>query len=56
MYYCMNRLDAEKFSNFEFAVNFGILMEVKKNFVQALHNGGGYESLSKQLFQPTDPL
>ena len=36
MYYCMNRLDAEKFANFEFSVNFGILTEVKKSFVDAL--------------------
>lgn len=33
MYYAMNRLDADKFSNLDFAVNFGILPEIKKSFV-----------------------
>ncbi len=36
MYYAINRLDAEKFANLEFAVNFGIQSEVKKSFLNAL--------------------
>ena len=50
MYYALNRLDAEKFANLEFAVNFGIQTEVKRSFLSALHNGGAYESVCKEVF------
>jgi hypothetical protein len=51
MYYAMNKLDAEKFANLDFAVNFGIYPEVKKSFVNALNNGGGYESVCEEVFK-----
>ena len=56
MYYAMNRLDADKFSNLDFAVNFGILPEVKKSFVQAIQTGGNYEDVCKTIFDSADTL
>ncbi len=56
MYYAMNRLDADKFSNLDFAVNFGILPEVKKSFVQAMQTGGNYEDVCKTIFDSADTL
>jgi hypothetical protein len=54
MYYAMNRLDAEQFASLDFAVNFGILQENKRNFVEALQNGGSFESVCKSLFEPVE--
>ena len=56
MYYAINRLDAEKFANLEFAVNFGIQSEVKKSFLNALQNGGAYESVCFEVFESVEPI
>jgi len=54
MYFAINRLDAEKFSTFDFTLNFGISSEVRKSFIDHLQNGGNYAQIRKELFEPTE--
>ncbi len=56
MYYAMNRLDADKFANLEFAINFGIQSEVKRSFVNALQNGSAYETTCKEVFHQVESM
>jgi len=43
MYYAVNKLDADKFANLDFVMNFGVLAETKVLFSEFIRNGGSYE-------------
>jgi hypothetical protein len=55
MYMAVNRLDAEQFARLDFTQNFGIDSEVRAKFIEAMKNGGGYDSNVK-LFKSVDTL
>ena len=56
MYFAISRLDAEKFAQLDFTLNFGISPEVRSAFIDALQNGGEYEQVKSSLFEKTDML
>ena len=56
MYYAISKLDADKFSNLDFTLNFGITPDVKNLFVDWLANGGTFEETRDVVFKATDTL
>lgn len=42
MYYAVSKLDADKFVNLDFVLNFGITAEYKILFTTFIKNGGTY--------------
>lgn len=56
MYYAIAKLDADKFANLGFTLNFGIMPDVKGIFVDWLINGGNYEETRDVVFKATDTL
>jgi len=56
MYYAVSRLDADKFANLDFIMNFGVTAEYKVLFTTFISGGGSYEQAKKDIFEPTPPL
>jgi hypothetical protein len=56
MYYAIGRLDASQFVTLDFTLNFGISSEVRAAFVEAMQNGGDFDSIVKSLFEGSDML
>ena len=56
MYYAISKLDADKFANLDFTLNFGITPDVKNLFVDWLANGGNYEETKDVVFKATENL
>lgn len=56
MYYAISKLEADKFANLDFTLNFGITPDVKNLFVDWLVNGGNYEESRDAVFKATDTL
>ena len=43
MYYAVSKLDADKFANLSFVMNFGITAEIKVLFTTFIREGGSYD-------------
>lgn len=56
MYYAVSRLDADKFANLDFVMNFGITAEYKVLFCTFISQGGSYEQAKTDVFEPTPTL
>jgi len=56
MYYAVSKLDADKFVNLDFVMNFGITAETKVLFTTFLRTGGSLEHAQTSIFAPTDTL
>lgn len=56
MYYAVSKLDADKFANLDFVMNFGITGEYKVLFSNFIANGGTYSQAKENIFQPTPTL
>ena len=50
MYVVVSKLDAERFANLDFVMNFGITSEIKVLFSTFLSTGGSYEQAKETLF------
>ena len=53
MYVIVSKLDAERFANLDFTMNFGITSEIKVLFTTFIASGGSYTEARETLFQPT---
>lgn len=42
MYYAVSKLDADRFANLDFVMNFGITAETKILFTNFIKDGGSY--------------
>lgn len=56
MYYAVSKLDADRFANLDFVMNFGITSEFKVLFKEFIENGGTYTEAKDTLFQPTPTM
>lgn len=56
MYYAVSKLDADKFVNLDFVMNFGITAEVKVLFKAFIANGGTFSEAKASVFEPTPTL
>ena len=56
MYYAIARLDADKFTQLDFTLNFGITPDIKVMYVEAIQNGGDYEEIKNEIFEATPTL
>ena len=56
MYYAVSKLDADKFVNLDFVMNFGITAETKVLFSTFIREGGSFDHASKTVFAPTEKL
>ena len=56
MYYAVSKLDADRFANLDFVMNFGITSEIKVLFSNFIANGGTYTKAKENIFQPTPTL
>jgi hypothetical protein len=43
MYFAVSKLDADRFANLDFVMNFGISSEYKVLFTSFIENGGSYD-------------
>ena len=51
MYVVISRLDADKFAQLDYSLNFGIPSETKNLFTDWLINGGNYEETRDEVFK-----
>ena len=56
MYYAVSKLDADRFANLDFVMNFGITSEFKVLFSNFIANGGTFTQAKENIFQPTPTL
>lgn len=56
MYYAVSKLDADKFVNLSFVMNFGITAEIKVLFTTFIREGGSFEQAKETVFAPTPIL
>lgn len=56
MYYAVSKLDADKFANLDFVMNFGITAEIKVLFSAFIRNGGSYEQAVETVFAQTEKM
>jgi hypothetical protein len=56
MYFAVGKLDADRFANLDFVMNFGIGGEYKVLFTSFIDNGGSYEQAKENVFAPTPVL
>jgi hypothetical protein len=56
MYFAVSKLDADKFANLDFVMNFGITAEIKVLFTTFIQNGGTYSQVVETVFDPTPTL
>ena len=56
MYYAVSKLDADKFANLDFVMNFGITSEIKVLFSTFIANGGSYTQAKDSVFAETPTL
>lgn len=50
MYYAVSKLDADRFANLDFVMNFGISSEFKVLFSTFIANGGTYSEAKDNIF------
>ena len=50
MYYAVSKLDADRFANLDFVMNFGITSEIKVLFSNFIANGGPYAKAKENVF------
>ena len=56
MYYAVSKLDAMKYVELDFMMNFGITAETKVLFKTFIKEGGSYEHAAKNIFARTDKM
>lgn len=56
MYFAVSKLDADRFANLDFVMNFGITAEYKTLFTTFIQNGGTYTEAAETVFEPTPTL
>ncbi len=56
MYFAVSKLDADRFANLDFVMNFGITAEYKILFTTFIQNGGTYTEAAETVFEPTPTL
>ena len=56
MYYAVSKLDADRFANLDFVMNFGITGEWKVNFKNFIDSGGSYNEARENIFKPCPTL
>lgn len=53
----MNRIDeAQRFVNFEFAIQFGIDFDTKNKFVDAMQEGGEFTQTRRDVFEGAETM
>lgn len=50
MYYAVSKLDADRFANLDFVMNFGITSEIKVLFSNFIAHGGTYAKAKENIF------
>ena len=53
MYFAVSKLDADRFANLDFVMNFGISAEIKVLFTTFIRAGGSYQQAKDTVFAPT---
>ena len=56
MYYAVSKLDADRFANLDFVMNFGISAEIKVLFTNFIKNGGSFDEVVAGVFRETDKM
>ena len=56
MYFAVSKLDADRFANLVFVMNFGISSVYMVLFTSFIENGGSYEQAKENVFSPTPVL